>query len=210
MRYLLLPAVACFAALAPAQIKMNVVVQGANVGTATLTQKLLPDGGKMVQLAMDLKGPGGTVRVRSENTYGADMKAKRKFLESYPGAGKRRQVIVDFSSDGADVTLEADGSRQKRVVPYPKDAKLENVSEFWFIKNTPKPGDTFKWHSFNVETLAWELETVQYVGMKTVRVSGRDIRGYEVKADKYTAILDSKGLPFLIETPSLRMERVFQ
>ena len=210
-RILLFASLTC-ACCAQAQIKMSVETSGHPVGTASITQQIKPDGSKLVELRMDLTSGGQKLTLRSQNTFDHDGLPTRKFMESIiPGGKLQRQVITSFDKEGANIVILDGGQRQTKKVPLVAGAPRANVSEFWFLRDKPKPGDKCETYVFNTDTLAWDLQTVVYKGEKTIQVGGKPQKAHEVEttgARKATAYLDDKGLPWLIEAGATTMKRI--
>jgi len=210
-RFIFLFAIAC-AAVSQAQIKMSVEMSGHPVGTASLSQQIRADGGKSVDLRMDLTTGGQKLTVRSQNTFDKAGLPTRKFLESIiPGGKLQRQIIVSFDAEGASIVILDGGNRQTKKAPLISNAPRANASEFWFLRDKPKPGDKCESYVFNTDTMAWDLQTVVYKGEKTIQVGGKPQRAHEVETTgvrKATAYLDDKGLPWLIEAGATTMKRI--
>lgn len=201
---------ALWSAFGLAQVRLYVLVGTKRVGQAVASQKILADGGKLVQLSMNLAGPNdSTVTVRSESTYNVKGAPVRMFHESITTSPRtRRSVTVTFSKAGANVVEEVNGKRSSKEVPLVGSAPTESPSEFWFIRDMPKVGATDRRYRFNVSSLAWELITSTYLGPKTYGQGTKKLPGYEVKSSQGTALLDSKGLPYKLELGQIKLERV--
>lgn len=209
----LIPFLILFAAAsADAQVRMSVEMSGKPVGSAAITQQIKPDGGKSVELRMELTGAGRKMTIRSQNTYDKDGLPLRKFMESIiPGGKMQKQIIATFDKDGANLVILDGEKRQTKKAPLVESAPRKNLSEFWFLRDKPKVGDKVEGYVLNMDTMAWELQTVVYQGLQTITVGGKAIKAHAVETTgsrKATAYLDDKGLPWLIEAGSMTMKRI--
>ena len=207
---LIFGAVLLSAASAEAQVRMYVTLDGRRVGQAVASQKLLPEGGKLVQLNMTLASQAGnSVTLRSESTYDSKGAPTRMFHESSTTNPKvKRTVTVSFSKAGAHVVEESGGKRNVRDIPLVEGAPITSKSEFWFIRDTPNIGAVDKRYRFNVSKLEWELVTTTYKGLKTIKVGGKSVQAHELHSDLGTAWVDGKGLPHRLEIGPIKLERV--
>ncbi len=196
--------------LAGAQTKLTVIVAGKKVGTATLFQKVMPDGTKSVQLSMLLKSDNVTATVRSEATYSAKGGAVRKFQETLvPGQKIRRTVVVTFDAQGANVVADLNGKRTTKKISLPETTQRDDASEFWFLRDQPKKGAVAKAYTFDIETLSWSLLTTTYEGEVEITVGGKKVKAHRTNSDKGTAFLDSAGNPIKLETGNGALERIW-
>lgn len=197
-------------AFAAAAVRMYVNVQGKRVGQAVASQKLLPDGSKLVQLSMQLAGPNkATVTLRSESTYNSKGAPVRMFHETLAANPRsRRAVTVTFSKAGANVVEEVDGKRTTKTVTLATGAPMESKSEFWFVRDKPKAGATDKRYRFDISKLTWELTTTTYVGKKTVNAGGKSYAAHEVHSANGIAFVDDEGLPVKLTIDQISLERV--
>ncbi|MCW5943455.1 MAG: hypothetical protein KIS66_14580 [Fimbriimonadaceae bacterium] len=211
MRAILLVTLCVGAQVALGQVQMRVLSQGVEVGTARISQKLLPDGGKQVNLNMDLKNGPTKVVVRQTSSYDAKGVATHKFQETIVTPGPvRTTVIATLSDREAKVAVDKGGKSESRTVPAPKDAPRDDPSEFWFIRDVPRPGTKVSRYRFDMGSLDWKLLEVEYLGPREVAVGGKKVRTHAIKASDGTFYVDEKGLPYLIETSAFRMERVVE
>lgn len=209
MRKLLL-ALAILPTLTFGQTKLAVVVGGKRVGTATLLQKILVDGTKLVQLSMDLKSDSMAATVRSEATYTAKGAPIRKFQETLVPAQKvRRTVVITFDKEGASVVADLNGKRTTKKVTLPETTQRDDASEFWFLRDQPKKGAEAKAYTFDIETLSWSLLTTTYEGEIEITIGGKKVKAHRTKSDKGVAYLDANGNPLKLETGNGALERIW-
>jgi len=197
---------------ASAQVRFSVEMAGKSVGTASLTQKLQPDGGKIVELKMELKIGTQKLAIRSQNTYDAAGAPIRKFLDSnIPGGALQKQIVTTFDGRGANVVILDGGKRTTRSIPLVDTAPRKNGSEFWFLRDRPQSGAAIKCYTFNMDRLAWELQTFVYRGKKSVPLGGKSVIAHEISTDgdrPSKAYVDDSGLPILIESGPTVLKRI--
>lgn len=194
----------------PAPVKMTVYLNGRVAGAATMLQKLGADGGKSVQLSMELKSESLAINLRQESTYDKTGRPIRKFQETHNVTLKtRRTVVVTFDAAGANAVIDEGGKRTVKKIPLPETAAREDVSEFWFVRDVPKPGAVVKANTVNLETLTWELVTTTYKGLVDITIAGRKVKAHRTESDRGVAFIDAQGLPLRLELPNGAIERVW-
>ncbi len=197
-------------AFGSAQVKMQVLIGGKRAGTASLLQKILPDGSKMVQLSMELKTEQVNATLRSESTYDKKGNPIRKFQETIvPSQKTRRTVIVTFDAQGANTTIDLNGKRAVKHVALPSTATREDASEFWFSRDQPKVGQVNKAYNFNIESLTWELTVTTYVGIVDATIGGKKVKARRTESSAGAALLDETGLPLRLELSNGALERIW-
>lgn len=201
------------AAFAPAQTKMQVKVRDQVVGTSSLSQHILNDGSKVVEMKMEMTAAKQTVTIRTLSNFTEDGTPTRKFQEAIiPGGKYQKQTVATFDDEGANVVILTDGKRETKKVPLKKTSPHSNASEFWFIRDIPKPGDKVKYFAFNMDTLEWEVCTTTYIGPASLKVNGRTVAAHKMKTVKEdvetTIYVDEVGLPLRIESPTVLMTRL--
>jgi hypothetical protein len=199
--------------LCQAQVKLALTIGGKKAGTASLSQKLNADGSKLVELHIDMLAGGQKARLTSQSSYDAKGNPTRKFLQAIvPGGKVQRQTVVTFDAEGANVVVLTGDARQTKKVPLVETAPRALASEFWFVRDKPKPGDKAKGYGFNADTLAWDLVETTYLGLRTVNVGGKKISAHMLESDqggrRVFSFLDDKGLPWLIDDGRIKMERI--
>jgi hypothetical protein len=196
------------------QTRMGLTISGHPAGFATLSQKIQPDGSKLVELRLELTAANQKVRLTSEATYDAKGMPIRKFQEAImPGGKLQKQVIATFNKDGAAVTLLDAGKRTMKNVALFPTAPRSNLSEFWFIRDKPKPGQFEETYQFNTDSLDWDLVRTDYRGKKTLKIEGRSVSVHEVISKRgskvTTAYLDDQGLPVLVDQGDVKMVKIW-
>ena len=195
--------------LASAQAKFQVWVAGKKAGTATLTQKLLTDGTKSVNLSMELKTDSLTATLRSESTYSAKGIPLRKFQETQvPSQKIRRTIVVTFDDAGANAVVDLNGKRTTKRVPLPNTANKADLSEFWFLRDKPKVGAVVKAYTFDLESLSWEMIVTTYVGVVDATIGGKKVKANKTESQKGKAFIDDAGVPLRLELSTGALERI--
>lgn len=213
MRTVLALAFVVVSACVQAQVKLALTIGGKNAGTAAINQHLNADGGKTVELRIEIISGGKKVHLSSQATYDSKGSPIRKFLETIvPGGQVQRQAIATFDSAGANVVVRTGDGRITKKVPLVPTAPRECLSEFWFVRDKPKPGQTAKSYSFNPDKLEWELTETTFVGTRPITLRGKKVQVHEidtVQGDrKVVSFLDDRGLPVVVDDGTMRMERV--
>lgn len=194
------------------QAKLDVYVNGQKAGSASVSQRIAADGGKVVDLNMTIDGDGKEVTVRSESVYDKAGAPLREYQETVTtGKGRhRREVIATFDADGANVVLDEDGNRSTKHVSLLSTASRADSSEFWFTRDAPKVADSVRAYRFNPDSLNWELVNTTYKGVRPITVDGRKVTAFVTDSEEGTAYLDQDGLPLRIEMPNAAMERTWE
>lgn len=195
------------------QAKLNVIAGTSRIGTASVIQKLMPDGNKSVELRMDLESQGRKVTLRAQSTFDPKGNPIRKFQEmAVPGQTGKRQTVATFDAEGANVVILDNGVRTVRQVALVKTANRANRAEFWFLRDKPKAGDSVKAFEFNLDSLEWELTTTTYVGPRVVKLGARRIQTHELRVQRgaraLTTFVDDAGLPVILDDGRVKLERL--
>lgn len=191
-------------------VKMTVYLSGRVAGTATMLQKIGADGGKSVQLSMELKSETVSITLRQESSYDKAGKPLRKFQETVNATSKtRKTIVVTFDSNGANAVVDEGGKRTVKKIPLPTAVVREDLSEFWFVRDIPKPGAVVKANTINLDTLTWELVTTTYVGPIEMSIAGKKVKAHKTESSKGIAYIDDNGLPLRLELPNGALERIW-
>jgi hypothetical protein len=212
MKQFVLLAGLLLATLSSAQVQMDVIVSGRKAGKATLSQRRNPQGYKIVNLGMVLDNAENTITIRSESTYDPKGAPIRMFQESVV-AGKdhhRREVIVSFDSDGANVVLLGNGDRVLKHVSAPASPTREDASEFWFLRDTPEVGSASTAVRFNLDSLTWDTVNTVFRGVRPMTIGNHRVTANITESEQGKAFMDSNGLPLRLELTSATMERVWE
>ncbi|MFI5385882.1 MAG: hypothetical protein ACHQ50_07150 [Fimbriimonadales bacterium] len=213
-RLVLVLAALAMATISSGQTRLAVSFSGHPAGYATLSQKIQKDGTKVVELRMELDSHDGKVRLTSESRYDAKGLPLRKFQQIVnPAIALNKQIVTTFDKAGAN-TVVLDGEKRKaRSVPLVETAPRASLSEFWFIRDTPKKGQVEQTYQFNIDTLEWELVRTEYRGNRTLKIESHTVSVHEVYSErgdkKTTAYLDEQGLPILVDDGNIRMVKIW-
>lgn len=197
-------------ALGAAQTKYQVTIGNRKAGSATLLQKVLPDGGKSVKLSMTLATGNGEAVLKAESTYDSKGNPVRKFQETVIASQKmRRTIVVTFDAKGANAVVELNGKRSTKHVPVPETVERADVTEFWFLRDKPKKGAVAKSYHFDLESLTWSMVATTYVGQVEATVGGKKVRAHKTESEQGTALIDDAGMPLRLEFGAGMLERVW-
>lgn len=178
-------------------------------GTAVLTNKILEDGSKYVRLTMELKNSSGQkVTVMQESTYSKNGRPIRKLqVTNLSAASTKQSVVVTFDDTGAHVKVDAGGRTAKEDVKLPGSKSILAKPEFWFIRDTPNPGDVTSYSRFDVQSQTWIDTKSIYHGKREIVIGGKKVMAHLMEYEGAKAYVDEKGNPFRIETGGTVMER---
>ncbi len=209
MRALVIGGLVLIASAAQAGEVVLDVVAGGMKGSATLDNKLLPNGSKYVRLGMLLEdGTGKTVSVLQESTYDAFGKPVRLLQRtSLKGNTATQSIVVTFDESGANVKVDQGGKTVTNLVPYPSGKSVNAAPEFWFIRDQVANGGAKTYSRFDLATQTWKEISCKYVGMRETKWNGKAISANYVQMGDAKAYLDTAGDPYIIETPNGKMTR---
>lgn len=174
----------------------RVTIAGQELGTAKLSYKLMPDGGLTTNLEMNLNANGLKIGMVSTDTIRADgTPVKRLTTQDMPQ--DRETISVEYGKSGVTVKKTLNGKTTTQVVKYPQGS-IKSVSDFWFVKVTPKPGDTDTSMAFRTKEMKWEKSDERYVGLKNITVKGKTVRAHFQTSKSADVYMDSKGLPYRV------------
>ncbi|MBI5707578.1 MAG: hypothetical protein HZC36_11390 [Armatimonadetes bacterium] len=203
---------ALFAAspLALAQAKYTIKVNGKAVGTASLTQTLLPGGEKVVQSRVEMaSGANAKVFVTGNSRYDSRGNPLRQFIETITvGPASRRQVTATFDATGAHAIVDESGVRKVVDVPLVDTAPRADPTQFWALRTPPKAGTRVQFYRFDAVLLKWNLTTAIYVGQKEVAYGKAKIKVHVINDDRAVTWVDERGLPVRIELDGSLLERI--
>lgn len=185
-------------AYAAEQVEMTISIDGKEVGTARITERALPDGGKSSQTRMYLAAGEQEAVVVAEAEYAADGTPKRKYARR-TGAGGSEMRVVTFANRVASLTIEIDGIRETKKVPAPEGADIRAVSELWHASAYPKSGTKVKYHRFDINKGEWEPFEITY--------KGKQDGCYYTESTAGKAWIGDDGLPVKIIAGKLTMVR---
>ena len=180
--------------------KLVISADGKPAGTVSISQKILPDGSKLVQSVIELNASAKHIlKIRLESSYSSKGIPQRKSMESTLDGKRRRLVLATFTAKGAEVVIDEGGTRKTKSIPLADAAPRENMAEFWFIRDRPKAGDSVRAYNFDLDKFSWELTTTTYLGLSK--------EGHMVKNNNSESTLDDHGLPIRIVTETATFKR---
>lgn len=197
-------------ALSSAQVRLSVLEPGSRkpLGEGSYSQQILPGGAKQVVLVIDLPSSANpTVRVRSEAVYDPEGAAIRKITEITRKGKRIERHVATFDDAGARLMSETKDGAKTRVLPLDKRSPRKATNEFWFIRDTPKPGAKVVAYNFDMNELAWKLTEVRFEGPVKLLIGGRSIKAFAIASDGYKSWVDEKGDLVRLETDRFLVER---
>jgi hypothetical protein len=199
-------------ATAHGQVKLDIYSNGKKAGTGSFGYTLA-GGNKTIELKMNID-QGQRTSMLIKTLVDAKGARQREEFVTVPTADQSMTVRIAtlFSTKAANVQITYGGKNLKRVINLPKDATTRNdPSEWWFITNVPKVGDSASYYSFSNQSLAWDITKVKFLGKKPVKLGSKTVQGNHLEQTQRGLVtniyLDDKGLPLLIESPALKLVR---
>jgi hypothetical protein len=198
------------AVIASAQIKLKATASGLPGSLVTYSHKITAEGSKTISLTMEFSGrEGRIVRVRTERTYAKDGSPVRVFQETVSQKPAfRNSVTVTFDEQGARAVSDERGKRTVKDIPLVSTAPRKCISEFWFLRDKPKVGQTEKYYHFDAAKLEWRISEATYVGPTKVKIGKVEFAGHLVRSPDGEAVLDDKGLPIRLDYGAVTMVRI--
>lgn len=184
-------------------VKMSITLGGKNVGTAWITEKLTEDGGKRSQTKLILANNGLKSTFIDEVEYDKEGYPVRKYVRRQGPDGQEMRIAT-FGDRLAEVVTEMNGKRSTQTVKAPEGCETRAASEFWFIKNQPRVGQTDVYYRFDMDQLAWIETKVKYEGMRDLELGGQIMRTHCVTlAGMAKTWLNDLGRPLKVEAGKL-------
>lgn len=206
----LLPALA-LAAVSFGQVKLKVMANSARIGTLTVSQKPLADGGKSVEFLYALSNSGVDVTVRQTTVWDKDGKQIRSSRETTSKSSHSTRVVT-YSGQIANLVIIGEGARKAKSITLAQSQNRADASQFWFQGVTPEVGAKVEYWSFNIADAEWQLATTTYEGPTEFKVGTSKVAGHKIKtvvgdvvAD---TILDDKGNLLYLKSNGLTLERL--
>lgn len=191
-------------------IQMEVLARGSKVGTASMEQKMLPNGSKQVVVTMELQPPTGVrTIVRQESIYAASGMPVRLIQEtSVPSLRSRERVVARF--EGNKITIESTRDEQTTTETEAIDPELPRRlrSEFWFIRDRPPIDKQETAYRYHLSERKWKPLTATYRGRTDVELAGRKLSAHRIDATEGVYYVDDRGDPLLIEIGDVTMRRI--
>jgi hypothetical protein len=176
-------------------------------GTASLVNQVQDDGSKYVRLSMSLVyGNGDKAEVLQESSYDKVGRPVRK-LQTVHAAGTRRSVVVTFNEAGAKVVEDQGSGPKTSLVSPPDGADTKVVTEFWFVRDKPKVGQTATYYAFRPNQKDWVEIKARYEGTKEIVAAGKRVTANLLVMGEIKAWVDDRGDPYRLEVAGVTLER---
>lgn len=195
------------------QAKLIVKINGKPAGQVTVSARIAATGEKIDEISGYTLAGKTRTDIRVLSSFDAKGVPKRKFFASnVAGTSERHQMVATFDGAGARVQFLPAGDGAAQALPFPTDLTAIQVSEFWFIRDHPKPGTTVTSAVFEFDAGGkWTKQVATYVGDVAVSVAGKQVRAHKVTATlgdrSIVEYLDDAGLPYKIVQGTLVYER---
>jgi hypothetical protein len=181
---------------------------GGASGSTKLNQRLMPDGSKVIQLTMTLKGADGkSAVVHSESSYSRTGRPLRKIQRVSSGGTLTQQMTAVFGPKVVQVSIQTGSSKTTREVPYPQGS-IEAKSEFWVIRDQVAPGAVAHYWWFDLANMEWKKTEAKAVGPSKTKVGGKDAEGFLIQTGAMRTWFGKAGRVLRLESPGLTMEAI--
>jgi hypothetical protein len=109
-------------------------------------------------------------------------------------------MTVDFGLLGATLKGSFGSQSKTTFISYPKGVPLLDASNFWFVRDHPKPGDSCTHVEFEFDKMQFAKVTATYVGDRMLTVHGRKVTAHYVTRPDMRFWVDDHWLPYREET----------
>ena len=172
--------------------------QGKVIGTAKVLIKLTQDGGKRTDTKLTLTENEAKLEMHTTQVWGTTGRPTLKIVLMFDAKGtETSRTRIDFHANDILVTQTKDGKLTKSTMAIPPKAEIRDLPEFWFLRDKPVKGVSYKYWTFNTTSLLWEQTTSTYIGAEATKEKpGKQEHVSQVigkrKLDMY---LDEAGFP---------------
>ena len=198
--------IAAFAA-AQNSVTMEVSQAGTRVGTARFSIQITSTGSCVQHQTMNVSIQGRSLVFDETGRDDRNGVPLTRLLHLSSG-GQTAIVSVLFSNRVAKVVAKGPQGTRAKNVPAPKGGNLRNSSEFWFMRDHPRIGESVKYWQLDMEHSQWKEENDTYVGDETITIGGRKVRAHKVTTVDGPQWLDNKGMPLRLEFPKSQIVMV--
>lgn len=195
-------------ALCQEAIRLEATQAGKHFGHALLTQTILADGSKSVQIVLVLDDGEQRARITQEALYDRDGAPLRMLQEVRDAEGKRKQLTtVTFDAAGARMRTETGEDAKEKNVPLVTGAPRNDPSQFWFVRDVPKLHGKVVFYRFDIGQARWVLAEVEYLGPTRFHGPAGEVDAQQIRTDTGRYVVDAKGSPLLLESGKLLLKR---
>ncbi|HSI71630.1 MAG TPA: hypothetical protein VK934_00515 [Fimbriimonas sp.] len=207
---LLLLGCASFASADSADYRL--IVGGKQVGTVRTSLKF-DKTGFFEESTAKVTQQGKTFSIFTKTQLDANGNWVRKGIEMGSGTDLIKAFAVP-KGKSALVMMQRAGKKFQAEVPQASKLPTTDTTARWFLTYKPKPGEEAKFQRFDMQRRQWSDVSVRYVGPKTVTLGGKQVAGFEAERSEYgrksSVIYDAKGMPILLDSPDMRLERIYR
>jgi hypothetical protein len=155
---------------------------------------------------------GREVKVNTRTELDAKGNWKVKVMEAAAN-GKRIKATATPKGNGAHIVISGGPKTVSRDIPKRSNLTTTDATAKWFRGYTPKLGETAKYQRFDMQRMQWADVDYRYIGPKQVELQGKKRSGFAMERTengvKSVIIVDSAGLPILLDSTDMRMERIY-
>ncbi|HTQ08547.1 MAG TPA: hypothetical protein VMI31_00605 [Fimbriimonadaceae bacterium] len=183
------------AVVSGAQVKMKVLVNGQQVGTAALFLSRYKTGDLNQDISINLDVNGHTASFETKMLMSPSGKPIRESSEETDGMRAKTTTMV-YGPTNLQVRVTINGKSTTSTVAIPK-GNIADASAVWFVAIRPKVGTTTTYSSYNETLKKWESKTAKYLGDDKVPES--QATAHHIHHQDGDLWVDDKGMPLRIE-----------
>jgi len=192
-----LAAIIATSTFAQGQAHATVYVNGKAQGSAVITMSLGPNGQLSEKISVISTAQGGSVTMQSVFSKNGMPILMTAHFGSKMISG---DIKIDFGQNSAKLTAHTGSQSKTQNLKYPSGSSLNDLSNFWFVRDHPKPGAKCYYTEFDLQRMSWKALTDTYVGDVTLTYHGKKVTAHKVQNADGTQLLDDHGIPYRIES----------
>jgi hypothetical protein len=213
MRSVLVAGVIAATALAIADsADYKLIANGQQIGTVRTTMKS-DRNGFLEESTANIKQHGRSVKIFTRTQLDRNGNWIRKGIEMGSGSDTIKAFAIP-KGGGALVMMQRGGKKYQAEVPQASRTSTTDTTARWFLGYRPKPGEQATFQRFDMQRRQWSDVTVRYLGPKSLVIGGKSRAGFETERIEYgkksKVIYDANGIPILLDSPDMRLERIYK
>jgi hypothetical protein len=163
-------------------VEYDILRNDVKIGTAKVFIKLTQTGGKKVETKLTITQASGDIKMLSAQEWDFEAMPILKTLQVFGTDGKEsKRVRVDFKDSKAMVKNYLDGKEEASTVDAPEDAVLNDLAEFWLVRDEPEPKQKEEVFTFDINTFKWQKCEVRYMGEQVKTFGEKKIRLHHIR-----------------------------
>lgn len=199
--------------IASADVTLLVTNKGLPTGTIRLSirfsgksrtdrEQILPPG----------KGPAKTIEWnwndKGEPTKITFSMPSTAIIDGHPSSGTTSIVTTFPPNKESQTTIRVPGKTIHQKTPV-QPGLINDPTAFWFVRDHPKPGDSFGYYAFDIQNLKWNEVDRTFIGRQPVTGYIGDLNVVKEVRDGVETLfyLDDRAEPVLVVSGDMRMVR---